>query len=65
MGTIIGLLMFLLAIATMVGLLALKLYGIYLCFSKKWYLGAVALVVPLFAEVIGAAKLFFKKDLLS
>jgi len=44
---------------------ALEIYGIYICFLKKWYLGAVALLVPGFALVIGAAKLFFKKDLLA
>jgi hypothetical protein len=45
--------------------LALEIYGMYICFCKKWYLGAVALLVPGFALVIGAAKVFFKKDLLA
>lgn len=42
----------------------LQLYGAYEAFKKKWYLGAVALLIPGFALVVGAAKLFFKKDLL-
>lgn len=45
--------------------LALQIYGTYVCFVKKWYFGAVALFVPGFALIIGAAKLFFKKDLLA
>lgn len=51
----------------MVGLalLALKVYGIVLAFRAKWYIGAVALFVPLFAEVLAIAKLAFKKDLLA
>lgn len=64
MASIVGLFMFLLISALTIAAFALKLYGIYLCFIKKWYLGAVALFVPFFAEVIGAAKFFFKKDLL-
>lgn len=52
-----------LAIATM-GYLALQIYGAYICFKKKWYMGAVSLFVPGFALVIGAFKFFFKKDLL-
>lgn len=54
----------LLALATLVGLFCLNLYGYYLCFAKKWYIGAVALFIPGFALIIGIAKLVFKKDLL-
>lgn len=42
----------------------ISLYGVYLSFSKKWYIGAVALFIHPFAFIVGAAKLFFKKDLL-
>jgi uncharacterized membrane protein YjjP (DUF1212 family) len=45
--------------------ITLQIYGIYVCFLKKWYFGAVALFVPGFALIVGAAKLFFKKDLLA
>jgi hypothetical protein len=61
MGALIALFIFALWFAGV----ALEIYGIYLCFLKKWYLGAVGLIVPGFALVIGAAKLFFKKDLLA
>lgn len=47
------------------GIAALQVYGMYTCFLKKWYLGAVALLVPGFALVIGGAKFFFNKDLLA
>jgi hypothetical protein len=45
-------------------LLYVRLYGIYLSFKKKWYIGTAALVVPFFADVVGIAKILFKKDLL-
>lgn len=41
-----------------------QFYGAYLSFKKKWYMGAVALFVPGFALIVGAAKFLFKKDLL-
>lgn len=44
--------------------MALKVYGIVLCFKAKWYIGVVAILVPFFAEIIAIAKLAFKKDLL-
>ena len=43
----------------------LQVYGIYICFVKKWYMGAVALIVPGFALVVGAFKFFGKRDILS
>lgn len=43
---------------------AIEIYGMYIAFTKKWYLGAVALIVPGFALVVGLFKLF-KKDILS
>ena len=39
-------------------------YGIILCFRRKWYIGLASIVVPLFATIIGGARLFFKRDLL-
>jgi len=45
-------------------LFAMKLYGIYISFSKKWYLGLVSLIPCGFAEIVGIAKFVFKKDLL-
>lgn len=50
-------------IAVCLSLFALKIYGVILSFKKKWYIGAVAIIVPGFAEVIAIAKLL-KKDLL-
>jgi len=44
---------------------SLSLYGIVLAFKKAWYLGLLVLVVPGVGIVIGACKLFFKKDLLN
>ena len=46
-------------------LFVMKVYGAYLAFQKKWYIGAIALVCPFFAEIVGIAKFVFKKDLLS
>jgi len=40
------------------------IYGIVVCFKKKWYFGLIGLIFPIFALVVGVAKLF-KKDLLS
>lgn len=48
-----------------VALAGLSVYGIILSFNKKWYIGAVALFLPLFGLVIGTAKVVFKKDLLN
>lgn len=52
-------------LALWLGLTAVNIYGIYLCFKKKWYVGVAGLLVPWFAFVIGTAKYFFKKDLLA
>ena len=43
---------------------ALKLYGAYLAFQKKWWLGLIALIVPFFAEMLTLFKVFFNIDLL-
>jgi len=65
MDNIIPLLFILGILVLGAGELTLKIYGIYLCFKYKWYIGVCALVVPFFAEIIAIAKLFFKKDLLT
>ena len=44
--------------------IALKIYGAYQAFKKKWYFGVAALLVPGFGLVVGCAKFFFKKDIL-
>lgn len=44
---------------------ALQIYGIYLSFRKKWYIGVAALAVPGFGLVVGTLKFFFKKDILA
>ena len=44
--------------------LLIQVYGAYISFKAKWYLGAVALLVPGFAFVVGTFKLF-KKDILT
>lgn len=59
----IGLLMLLATLAVVVGMFGLWVYGIVLCFQKKWYVGLAALSVPLFAQVIAVGKLC-GKDLL-
>lgn len=43
----------------------MKVYGVCLAFQKKWYIGAIALFVPFFAEIIAVSKFVFKKDLLN
>lgn len=43
--------------AMFVGSIGLTIYGIVLSFEKKWYIGAVALVIPLFAQVVAIAKI--------
>jgi hypothetical protein len=63
--TIFGLLLIFGAVGLGLGLFALRIYGIYLSFKKAWYIGAASLFVPFFADVVGIAKFFFKKDLLS
>lgn len=45
--------------------IALQVYGIYLGFKKAWYVGAIAIVIPLFALVVGTSKAVFDKDLLA
>ena len=42
----------------------IHVYGIYVSFLKKWYLGAAALLIPGFALVVGLFKIF-KKDILT
>lgn len=60
-----ALLIGLLVAISLLGLyVASGLYGIYLSFKKKWYIGAISLIVPGFSLVVGIAKLIFKKDLL-
>lgn len=55
----------LLLIATIVAIvLILKCYGVYLSFKKNFIVGAISLVVPMFAEIIAVAKLL-GKDLLN
>ena len=56
-------LFFLSMIGLVLASVALQIYGTYLCFVKKWYMGVVALIVPAFAMVVGVFKLF-KKDIL-
>jgi len=51
-------------IAFCLALFALKIYGAVVAFKKKWYFGLMALVVPFFGEIVGVAKLVFKKDIL-
>ena len=41
-----------------------QVYGIYTAYMKKWWLGALALLFPQFAFIIGAAKLL-KKEILA
>ena len=44
--------------------LIISLYGIYICFKAKWYIGAASLLLPGFAFTVGFLKLIFKVDLL-
>lgn len=37
--------------------LILEVYGAYLAFRKKWYLGVIALAVPPFGLVLAIAKI--------
>lgn len=57
------LLFVLLILASCLAIFCVQIYGTYVSFCKKWYIGLAALVFPGFAVVVGAAKLF-KKDLL-
>ena len=50
--------------ALVFSLIVLFCLGTYTCFSKKWYFGLIALLVPAFAVVVSIAKLF-NKDLLN
>jgi len=43
---------------------SIKLYGAFLGFQKKWYLGLIALFVPFFGLAVGFSKLVLKKDIL-
>ena len=54
----------LLFVALVIAYVAVNFYGIYLSFKKKWYIGAVALLVPGFSLVVGLYKAITKKDLL-
>lgn len=56
---------FLFTLAVTTSAIITQLYGMYLCFKKKWYVGAASLFIPGLALVIGGFKLFFKKDLLN
>jgi hypothetical protein len=47
------------------GVSALNIYGLILCFKKKWYVGLAGLVFPLFALLVGISQAIFKKDLLA
>ncbi len=50
--------------ALLVAYMGASFYGIYLSFKKKWYIGAVSLLVPGFPLIVGLYKLITKKDLL-
>jgi lysylphosphatidylglycerol synthetase-like protein (DUF2156 family) len=50
--------------AYIVASLALHVYGIVLSFRKAWYIGLISILVPFFALIVGAAKLFFRTDIL-
>lgn len=63
-GAIAFVAMLLLAGCTSILIFALHIYGIVLSFTKKWYFGVIALLVPWFAVIVGGAKYFAKKDLL-
>jgi len=52
------------AVALWLLMVFLQLYGVYLGFKKKWYIGAVSLLLPGFAPVVGAAKFLFNKNIL-
>lgn len=56
------LMLLLLGLAT-VGVIALEIYGIYLSFKKKWYIGLASILFPSMALVVALAKLC-KKDIL-
>lgn len=45
--------------------IAAKIHGVVLSFKKKWYIGVLALVVPLFAEIVSVVKVVLDKDLLA
>lgn len=53
-----------LAICLFLFLLSLNIYGMVICFKKKWHFGIMSLLVPWFAIIVGGAKYLFKKDLL-
>lgn len=52
------------AASSSLAIFLLHVYGIILSFKKTWYFGVIALLVPWFAVIVGAAKFFFKKNLL-
>ena len=54
----------LLAVLASIFMFCMHIHGIVLSFKKKWYLGVVSLVIPWFAVIVSAAKLFFKRDIL-
>jgi hypothetical protein len=60
-----GMILFVLAMVVLaMGLFVLHIYGAVLGFRKKWYIGLLALVFGQFGLILGAAKFFFKTDLL-
>lgn len=54
----------LLLVSLFVAYAGTAIYGVYLSFKKKWYIGVASLIVPGFALVVGVYKLITKKDLL-
>lgn len=64
MGLAISMLVFLVSVAVSAGLFCLSLYGAYLGFKKKWYIGVIALVFSIVGIFIGGAKFFFNKNVL-
>lgn len=63
LGAIVVFLPIILLSILALGLLSLKLYGIYLSFKKRWYYGIASIFVPFLADAVSVTKLVFKKDL--
>lgn len=51
--------------SVLVGFLYFQIVGIIVGFKKAWYIGLIALLVPIFALVIGVAKKVFGTDILN
>lgn len=64
MAILLSLLFFMFCMGLSLALLALHIYGAYLCFCKKWYIGLAALVFGWFGIIVGAARYFWGKDIL-